>query len=209
MCPGSSDTRASTSSRNGSSTNAQSHAPPPSRGKSPMTRPSRSRELTFASITWSPPVPREPTNPHLSIASRPTPLAAFTLIKFRPARANVWVHKKDYCRPGLGQPIKIPASDVALTMVRSGRILVTVDFAGRQRPEAYIVEIAPEGGNVVGSWGGSANIDAGNQFIFRDVPPGRYVIKGHPNPSSADQASNPVTIELKGGQASRITLKAR
>ena len=54
-----------------------------------------------------------------------------------------------------------------------------------------------------------ANIDAGNQFMFRDVPPGRYVIKGRPNPSSANQESNPVTIEIKGGQASRITLSAK
>ena len=123
--------------------------------------------------------------------------------------ATVWVHKKDYCRPGLGQPIKIPANDVTLKMLRSARILVTVDFAGAKRPEAYIVEIAPEGGNVVGSWGGSANIDAGNQFMFRDVPPGRYVIKGRPNPSSANQESEPVTIEIKGGQASRITLSPR
>jgi hypothetical protein len=94
-------------------------------------------------------------------------------------------------------------------MVRSARILVTVDFAGAKRPEAYIVEIAPEGGNVVGSWGGSANIDTGNQFMFRDVPPGRYTIKGRPNPSSANQESDPVTIEIKGGQASRITLSAK
>ena len=45
--------------------------------------------------------------------------------------------------------------------------------------------------------------------MFRDVPPGRYVIKGRPNPSSANQESNPVTIEIKGGQASRITLSAK
>jgi hypothetical protein len=87
--------------------------------------------------------------------------------------------------------------------------LVTVDFAGAKRPEGYIVEIAPEGGNAIGTWGGSGNIDAGNQIMFRDVPPGRYVIKGRPNPSSENQVSNPVTIEIKGGQASRITLSAR
>jgi hypothetical protein len=123
--------------------------------------------------------------------------------------ASVWVHKTDYCRPGLGQPIKIPANDIALKMVRSARILVTVDFAGAARPEGYIVDIAPEGGNAVGTWGGSGNIDAGNQIMFRDVPPGRYVIKGRPNPSSANQESKPVTIEIKGGQATRITLSAK
>jgi hypothetical protein len=35
------------------------------------------------------------------------------------------------------------------------------------------------------------------------------VIKGRPNPSSSDQESKPVTIEINGGQASRITLSAR
>jgi hypothetical protein len=66
----------------------------------------------------------------------------------------------------------------------------------------------PDGGQAVGSWGGSANIDARNQVMFRDVPPRRYTIQGRPNPSSADQHSKPLTIELNGGQASRIKLPA-
>ena len=84
--------------------------------------------------------------------------------------ANVWLHKSGFCRPGLGQPIKIPASDVVLTMLKSARIIVTVDFAGAGRPQGYIVEMTPEGGQAIGTWGGSGNIDAGNQIMFRDVP---------------------------------------
>jgi hypothetical protein len=42
------------------------------------------------------------------------------------------------------------------------------------------VEMTPERGQAVGSWGGSANIDAGNQVMFREVPPGRYTIQGRP-----------------------------
>ena len=72
-------------------------------------------------------------------------------------------------------------------MSKSPRIIVTVDFAGDARPEGYIVEIKPEAGNAVGSWGGSGNIDAGNQIMFRDIPPGRYVIQGRPNPFCAKQ----------------------
>lgn len=71
-----------------------------------------------------------------------------------------------------------------------------------------IVEMLPEGGSVVGSWGGSSNIDAANQVMFRDVPAGRYVIRGRPNPSSANQGSKPLAIELKSGQATRLTLPA-
>jgi hypothetical protein len=122
--------------------------------------------------------------------------------------ATIWVNKSGYCRPGLGLSIKIPATDVALTMSKSARIIITVEFAGAARSGDYIVEMLPEGGAVVGSWGGSSSIDAANQVMFRDVPPGRYVIRGRPNPSSANQASKPLVIELKSGQASRITLPA-
>jgi len=50
-------------------------------------------------------------------------------------------------------------------------VQVTVDFTGKERPGGYIVSITPEGGNVVGSYGGSGNIDAKNQIAFTDVPP--------------------------------------
>ena len=50
-------------------------------------------------------------------------------------------------------------------------------------PAGYIVHIEPEGGEAVGKWSGSGNIDAANRIAFRDVPPGRYVLKGRPNPS--------------------------
>ena len=101
----------------------------------------------------------------------------------------------------------MPATDVALTM--NPRIIITVDFAGAERPAGYIVMMTPEGGEAVGKWAGSGNIDAGNQIMFRDVTPGRFVIRGQPNPSTADQQSKPVNIELKPGQASRITLPAK
>jgi hypothetical protein len=133
----------------------------------------------------------------------------FRTNKLPAGSATVWPRKPTYCRPGLGQPIKVPASDIELSMMKSAHIVVTVDFAGAKRPDGYIVEMKPEGGSAVGKWSGSGNIDAGNQIMFRDVTPGRYVILGHPNPSSADQRSKPINMELKPGQASRITLSAK
>jgi hypothetical protein len=124
-------------------------------------------------------------------------------------RATIWVHKPGYCRPGLGQPVTTPANDVALVMKKSANVRVTVDFTGKNRPEGYIVNIAPEGGAGVGKWSGSGNIDAKNQISFKDVPPGRYVLHGQPNPSSANQQTAPVTVELKGGETTELTLAAR
>jgi hypothetical protein len=124
-------------------------------------------------------------------------------------RATVWLHKSGYCRPGLGQPITIPAKDVELRMMKSARLRVHVDFHGRDRPEGYIVEVEPERGAAVGMWGGSGNIDAQNQISFDNIPPGRYVVRGRPNPSSATEQSTGITIDLKGGKYSAITLSAK
>jgi len=123
--------------------------------------------------------------------------------------ASVRVYKFGYCRPGLGLRIKLPTDGVSLTMMKSARVRVTVDFAGKAKPEGYIVSIAPEGGSVVGSWGGSGIIDAHNQIAFTDVPPGRYVFRGQPNPSSGNQQTQPITVELKGGRLTEITLQAK
>ena len=94
-------------------------------------------------------------------------------------------------------------------MMKAASVRVTVDFTGRERPAGYIVSIAPEGGEVVGSYGGSGNIDARNQMTFAIVPPGRYVLRGRPNPGSDAEETGPVTVDLKGGPAAEVTLKAK
>ena len=124
-------------------------------------------------------------------------------------KATVWLHKPGYCRPGLGQPITTPKDDVELKMMKSASVRVTVDFTGKERPDGYMVKIEPEGGEAVGKYGGSGNIDAKNQMSFENVPPGRYVLRGQPNPGSSDEQTEPVTVDLKGGQASEVTLKAK
>jgi hypothetical protein len=83
-----------------------------------------------------------------------------------------------------------------------------VVFVGAAIPESYIVSIEPEGGSKVGTWGGSGHIDAKNQISFKDVPPGRYVLKGQPNPSRNGQGSKSLTVDLKGGQTAEVELLA-
>jgi hypothetical protein len=122
--------------------------------------------------------------------------------------ATIWLHKSGYCRPGLAQRITTPTTDVALKMMKSAQVHVTVNFTRVDRPKGYIVQIEPEGGSGVGTWGGSGNIDDKNQIWFHDVPPGRYVLEGQPNPSSADQHLEPVKIELKGGHTMEVTVSA-
>ncbi len=131
-------------------------------------------------------------------------------------KGTIWIHKPGYCRPGLGVPVTmpdlgsvVPVATVELKMMKSSQLHVTVDFSKTQRPKGYIVEIEPEGGNKVGSWGGSGNIDDKNQIAFSDVPPGRYTLHGQPNPSAANEHTKPVTVDLKGGETNEITLTAK
>jgi hypothetical protein len=123
--------------------------------------------------------------------------------------SRVWVRKPGYVRPRLGLAITTPKEDVELKMFRSSQLRITVDFSKTTRPEAYIVEIEPEGGSMVGSWGGSATIDANNQYSFTDVPPGRYVLKGRPNPGSEDQQTEPTLVVLLGGEDLEVKLVAK
>ena len=124
-------------------------------------------------------------------------------------KSTIWLHKSGYCRPGLGHPITMPAKDVALHMIRSAGVRLTVDFTRTNRPEVYTVQMEPEGGAAIGKWSGSGNVQANNQISFNDVPPGRYVVWGQPNPSSRNEQTERLTIDLKGGQTTEVTLSAK
>lgn len=114
--------------------------------------------------------------------------------------ASIRIHKPGWCRPGLGPEIAVPTSEVELEMVRSSNITAIVLFQGTEVPDRYMVELEPEGGNAVGKWSGSANVDEQNQFIFKDVPPGRYQLWGHPNPYTEREKTEPMLLDLKGGE---------
>jgi hypothetical protein len=124
-------------------------------------------------------------------------------------KATVSVYKPGYVRPGLGQPITAPNQDLELSMLKAARVVVTVDFGGIDRKGGYVVSIEPEGGEAVGKYGGSGNINDKNQMTFDHVPPGRYVFRGRPNPGSDDQRTDPATVELKGGKTTEIKLTAK
>jgi hypothetical protein len=122
--------------------------------------------------------------------------------------AAAWVHKPGYCRPGLGFTVSPPINGIELKMQKAAQLRVTVDFTDTRRPDDYMLSIEPEGGSKVGSWGGSGSINADNIMEFSDVPPGRYVIQGHPNPHSENERTDPVTVELRGGETTKIRLQA-
>lgn len=133
----------------------------------------------------------------------------FRLDNVPAGRATAWVRKAGYVRPGLGPAIETPRAGLELQMTPAARLVVTVDFAGRGRPGEYLVSLSPEGGDVVGSHGGSGQIDAENRFTFDNAPPGRYFVRGQPNPTTEGERTEPVPVELEGGRTTEVTIKAR
>lgn len=122
--------------------------------------------------------------------------------------ARITAYKDGLVRRGLGQPIELPTSDLKLRMTPAAKLVVKVSFA-EERPPNYIVELEPEGGNRVGSWGGSANVDDKNQVTFRNVPPGKYILRGHPNPTTESDVTDPVEVDLRGDEEKSIDLRAK
>ncbi|MGD9632002.1 MAG: collagen binding domain-containing protein [Pirellulales bacterium] len=124
-------------------------------------------------------------------------------------KSRLSLFKEDLVRPGLGQPIEMPAGDLKLTMSPAATLQVTVDFGNAAKPPQYLIQIEPEGGNKIGSWGGSSTVDDQNQVIFRNVPPGKYVLRGQPNPAAEREITAPIEVDLQGGEVKLIKLKAR
>lgn len=132
----------------------------------------------------------------------------FRLTGVPQGNARILVHKSGYCRPGLGLTVKTPTERTSLSMQPAAQVRVTVKFPS-DPPPGYVVKIAPEEGEAVGRWSGSGQIDVNREMAFHDVPPGRYVLRGRPNPGGDDQETPPLPVTLVGGQTHQVELKAK
>lgn len=122
------------------------------------------------------------------------------------ARLNGYL--SGYHGPGLGLDVRIPGDDVQLPLYKAASLRVHVRFGQPRAGSGYIVHIAPEGGNKIGSWGGSANLDQHDSVHFQNVPPGRYLVYGRPNPGGAGQQTKDVLVTLEGGRETVIEITA-
>lgn len=121
-----------------------------------------------------------------------------------------WAYADGYVHVGLPEPFEIGSGEVAITLHSSGNLHVVVDFSKRVSTGDYLVEIEPEvGGDEIGSWGGSATVDADGSYLFENVPPGRYTLRGRPNPGSTDEETNPKTVEVVAGETVEVVLEAK
>jgi hypothetical protein len=122
---------------------------------------------------------------------------------------RIWFTKEGYVRPGLGPDVEIPSSDAKFVMVQAARLHVTVDFSATNRPAEYLVHCEPEGGEQVGKWSGDGKIGSSDDITYESIPPGRYLVKGRPNPGNLNQQTKAILVELKGGETAEVTIKAK
>lgn len=134
---------------------------------------------------------------------------SFEIVGVPEGWARVFARKLGYCRRGLTPTEIVPCHAVHITLERSGTVEVEVEFAEGKRPKGYIVNIEPEGGSKVGSWGGSGNIDDKNIRTFENVPSGAYTITSRPNPGSTRETTSPKTIVVKPGETTYVLIQAK
>ncbi|MFO0912745.1 MAG: carboxypeptidase-like regulatory domain-containing protein [Pirellulales bacterium] len=133
----------------------------------------------------------------------------FLLDQIPAGRGVVMLFKSGYCRPGLGTSVALPSDGVELAMDRAAQLRVVIKFPDDSHPVDYAVKVAPESGARAGLWSGSAAADANNTVEFHDIPAGRYRITASPNPSSGEDDTDEVVVELKGGQTLEKELPGR
>ncbi len=114
---------------------------------------------------------------------------------------------EDYFSNGLGQAVNIPSEPVTLVMRKAAQLHITVEFNADRGSREYIAELTPEGGNRVGAWGGSAQVGRDNTVEFKGVPPGKYELCVHPNPSSDKDRKATQLVELRGGEVTTVVVK--
>ncbi|MEM8734887.1 MAG: carboxypeptidase-like regulatory domain-containing protein [Planctomycetota bacterium] len=135
-----------------------------------------------------------------SFASLPSGLGR--LLPYHPGHVHI----------GLRSPSKFPDDDIVIELSQAGTLEVKVKF-DPPRAGGYIVNIAPKGakagGEMVGSWGGSSNLDENDTVLFKNIPPGEYVVHGRPNPGSNLEQTEDALVKIEGGKEASIEIKAK
>jgi hypothetical protein len=136
----------------------------------------------------------------------------FTLARLPKGRCVLHARAKGYHQVDPLKVHEVPARSLALKMAATGSVRGKITRAGGAPDEGpYIANIAPEGGERVGSWGGSSEVKADGSFEFDGVPPGKYTVTARLNPGPAVEGKDPneQLIEVKPGEATEVEIKLK
>ena len=103
------------------------------------------------------------------------------------------------------KPHSVPGPPLILKMAGTGTIRGKVIGRNNKPPDGS-VSVWPQGGEVVGSWGGTMDLLEGGTFLFENVTPGKYFISD--DPAAKFQKNGKTTaIEVKAGETVEVELK--
>ena len=74
------------------------------------------------------------------------------------------------------------------------------------------IQIEPEDGAKLGSWGGSSNTKPDGSFEFKNVPPGTYILTAmatNPGPALRGKDPNAKNVIVKAGQTIEVDVTGR
>lgn len=131
----------------------------------------------------------------------------FTLDGFPNGKCQLSVNAK-----GLHQldPFKVyatPAQGVSVTMAATGAVRGKVTQAGGAPTDGpYLAQLTSEGGDRVGSYGGSSDVKADGSFEFDGVPPGKYTVTARLNPGPEPKAKDAHPVEVKPGETAEVEI---
>jgi hypothetical protein len=121
---------------------------------------------------------------------------------------SVWAYRSGYCRRGLRQQVQLPSEPIIIALEPAGSMRVSV-LLSKPRAGDYVVRIRDARGKEPGTWGGSGNLNADDWIDFTDIPAGKYVVSGQPNPGSADRRTDEIEVEVVGGQRVELQIRGR
>ncbi|MGB2822066.1 MAG: carboxypeptidase-like regulatory domain-containing protein, partial [Phycisphaerae bacterium] len=100
----------------------------------------------------------------------------------------------------------VPGKDLTIRMSDTGTIKGKV-IGGRPKGGNIHVSVAPEGGDRIGTWGGSMRVKPDGTFQFDNVPPGTYVISRRPQIPGIAPDPKARKIKVVAGQTVMVELE--
>jgi hypothetical protein len=134
----------------------------------------------------------------------------FSLTGLPQGFAELWCNAEGYFQPeSVGKLHDVPAANVALKLVGTGRLKVTVVGPDGKPAGADVnVHVNPPG-DPIGKWGGSAQLRPDGTYEFTAVPPGTYWVATVFDPRPAEQNPAAKSVTVGPGKLAEVKLVHR
>jgi hypothetical protein len=140
------------------------------------------------------------------------PQGRFTLAGLPAGSCRMITFDKTHHRVDPLKRENVPATDVVIRMADTGNVRGKLSRDGGAPTDGpYMASITPEGGNKIGSWGGSTTVEADGTFKFENVPPGKYTVTARPNPGPVLKGKDPNArdVVVKAGETLDVEIKLK